>query len=70
MICRGLEEMIAEVDQGNKSIQRKLSLDINSFIPEFVGNWERRARMTSITRVGFGKPVRPIPANVPREWRE
>jgi hypothetical protein len=75
-----LEEMIAEVPaRGTNRLQRKLSLDINSFIPEFVGNWGRRARMTSTARVGFGKPVRPISANVPRPtaardpevgWRE
>lgn len=46
-----LQEMIAEVPtRGTDRLQRKLSLDVNWFIPEFVGSWDRRARMTSVAR--------------------
>ncbi|KAK4157778.1 hypothetical protein C8A00DRAFT_29316 [Chaetomidium leptoderma] len=71
-----LQEMMAEVpNRGTDRLQRKLSLDVNYFIPEFVGNWERRARMASIardlaSRYGFQLTLPGPPPPDTLSWRE
>lgn len=71
-----LQEMIAEVpSRGTDRLQCKLSLDVSLFMPEFVGNWDRRARMTSIaqdlaSRYGFQLTVPGPPPPDTLSWRE
>ncbi|KAK3290222.1 uncharacterized protein B0H64DRAFT_436785 [Chaetomium fimeti] len=71
-----LQEMIAEVPtRGTDRLQRKLSLDVNWFLPKFVGNWHRRAQMTSIAqdlanRYGFQLTLPGPPPPETLSWRE
>lgn len=71
--------MIGEVPtRGTDRLQRKLSLDVHWFIPEFVGGYEEPKKMTDIAwdlarRYGFQltvpRPPAPPPPDTP-SWRE